>query len=202
MLTMRATPKMSEKPIANRAYTPPLTRPVTRMSWSKPALLSGHLERLHAFHLRRPERHLLAVLPLHGDAGGLADRPDEIVALVEGGDGAGSDVLALLDMGDDLVGVGRAFLLDRVLQDHDRVVGRRRVGRRFFEARAVGTHERHRLRRVLDLGVRIERRHELRLAGSGLPELFLLPLDVDPPRHRLHVAFAHLTPDRDADRAG
>jgi len=31
---MRATPKMSEKPIASSAYTPLLTSPVIRMSWS------------------------------------------------------------------------------------------------------------------------------------------------------------------------
>src|SRR5262245_62912421 len=122
MLTMRATPKISEKPIARSAYTPPLTSPVTRMSWSKPALSRRHLERLHAFHVRRPERHFLAVLPLHGDAGSLADRPHQVVTLVERRDRAGADMLDLLDVADDLVGVGRAFLLDRVLPQHHRVV--------------------------------------------------------------------------------
>src|SRR4051812_47823390 len=127
MLTMRATPKISEKPIASSAYTPPLTSPVTRMSWIKEGvrgnlrfpcfpLLLRHLEGLHALHLGRPERHLLAVLPLHGDARRLAHRPDEVVALVEGRDGAGADVLHLLDRRHELVGVRAAGLLDRVLQ--------------------------------------------------------------------------------------
>src|SRR5688572_28871573 len=111
MLTMRATPKISEKPIARSAYTPPLTSPVTRMSWSKPALSRGHLERLHAFHVRRPERHFLAVLPLHRDAGGLAHRPHQVVALVERDDAAGADVLGLLHRRHQLVGVERADLL-------------------------------------------------------------------------------------------
>src|SRR3982750_2602646 len=181
MLTMRATPKISEKPTASSAYTPPLTRPVTRMSWSKPALSSGHLERLHAFHLRRPERHFFAVLPLHRDARGLADRPDQIVALVEGGHRPSADMLALLDVRDDLVGVGAAFLLDRVLEDHDRIIGGGGVGRGLLEARLVRAHERHGLRRVLDLRVGVERRDELRLARRRLPELLLLAFDVDAP---------------------
>src|SRR4051812_24411213 len=115
MLTMRATPKMSEKPIASRAYTPPFTNPVTRMSWSKSLLSRRHLEGLHAFHARRPERDFLAVLPLHGDAGGLAHRPHEVVELVEGLHAAGADVLELLDRGHQLVGVGGALLLDHGL---------------------------------------------------------------------------------------
>src|SRR5829696_7335955 len=102
MLTMRATPKISEKPIANRAYTPPLTKPVTRMSWSKGRLARRHLERLHALHLRRPERHLFAVLPLHRDARGLAHRPVEVVALVPARRRAGADVLDLFDRGHQL----------------------------------------------------------------------------------------------------
>src|SRR5450759_862561 len=100
MLTIRATPKMSEKPIASNAYTPPFTSPLTRMSWNTRcsclkaprrlgrrgawSLLFRHLERQHALHLRRPEWNLLAVLPLHRDACGLADSPHQIVALVPG----------------------------------------------------------------------------------------------------------------------
>src|ERR1700704_1328452 len=103
MLTMRATPKRREKPIASRAYTPPLTSPVTRISWNKSALARWHLEGLHAFHLRRPERHLLAVLPLHRDARGRAHAPDQVVALVVGGDGAGAHVLDLFDQRHQLV---------------------------------------------------------------------------------------------------
>src|SRR5947208_5533823 len=106
MLTMRATPKISEKPVASRAYTPPLTSPVTRMSWS--SLARGQLERLHALDHRRPERDLLAVLPLHAQARGLADRPHQIVALVEADDRGDADVLHLLDHRHELVGFGAA----------------------------------------------------------------------------------------------
>src|SRR5919106_6714422 len=127
MLTMRATPKISEKPIASRAYTPPLTRPVTRMSCNKRALVRRHLERLHPLQLRRPEGHLLPILPLHRDARGLADRPDEIVALVPARGRTRADVLELLQHRYELVGIGGAGLLDRRLQDHDRVIGRRVV---------------------------------------------------------------------------
>src|SRR5882724_12954762 len=193
MLTMRATPKISEKPIASSAYTPPLTSPVTRMSW-RISLLLRHLEGLHALYVRRPERHLLAVLPLHRDAGGLADRPHQVVALVPGVDARRADVLHLLDHRHQLVGLGAARLLDRRLEDHDRIVGRRVVGRRLLEALLERAHERYCLWRHLDFGVRVQRRHELRLACSGLPELLLLPFDIDAPGDRLHVALAHLAP--------
>src|SRR5919108_4720028 len=201
MLTMRATPKISENPIANRAYTPPLTRPVTSMSWSNLALVRRQPEGLHPFDVRRPERHLLAVLPLHRDARGLADRPDEIVALVERHGARGADVLGLLHRRDQLVGVERAGLLDVRFEEHDRVVRRGVVGGRLAVALLEGTDERHGLRRHLDLGVGIERRHVLRLARCCLPELVLLALDVAPPRDRLHVALAHLAADDDAHRA-
>src|SRR3989442_11661122 len=112
MLTMRATPKISEKPTASSAWTPPLTRPVTRMSCSKGALARRHLERLHAFDVGRPERHFLPVLPLHRDAGGLAHRPHRVVALVPGVDTRGADVFHLLDHRHQLAGVGRARLFD------------------------------------------------------------------------------------------
>src|SRR5512135_3717588 len=128
MLTMRATPKISEKPIASSAYTPPFTRPVTRMSCSigrKRRACSGQQEGLHPLDLLWPERDLLAVLPLHCDARGLTDRPDRIVRLVPGERGGGADVvLQALQHRHQLVGVGGACLLDRVLEDHDRVVGR------------------------------------------------------------------------------
>src|SRR6267143_4280858 len=199
MLTMRATPKISEKPIASSAYTPPLTSPVTRMSW-RISLLLRHLERLHALYVRRPERHLLAILPLHRDAGGLADCPHQVVALVPGVGARRADMLHLLDHRHQLVGIGAARLLDRRLEDHDRVVGDRGVGRRLLEALLERAHERYRFGRHLDLGVRIQRRHELRLACGCLPELVLLPFDVDAPGNRLHVTLAHLPADRDADR--
>src|SRR5918999_3207204 len=198
MLTMRATPKISEKPIASSAYTPPLTSPVTRMSWSKDSLsVLGQLEGLHALHLRRPERDFLAVLPLHSDAGDLARPPDEIVTLVElehAGEGREAD---LLQHRHQLVGVGRAGLLDRGLEKHDRVVRAGVVRGRFLVAFLERPHERDRLRRELDLGEGVERRDVVAFARSGLPELVLLGLDVDAEGDRLHLALAHLPPDRD-----
>src|SRR6267142_6943156 len=140
MLTMRATPKISEKPIASSAYTPPLTSPVTKMSW-RINLLLRHLEGLHALHLRRPERNLFPVLPLHRDARRLAHRPDEIVALVPRVGACGTDMLHFLDHRHQLVGICAARLLDRRLEDHDRIVGRRVVGRRLLEALLERTHE-------------------------------------------------------------
>src|SRR5882724_218396 len=118
MLTMRATPKISEKPIASSAYTPPLTSPVTRMSCSKRRLARRQLEGLHALDVRRPERDFPAVLPLRGNAGGLADFPHQVVALVVGGDRTCADVRALLDRRHDLVGVEGLLLLDHVLEQH------------------------------------------------------------------------------------
>src|SRR6266850_1280715 len=140
MLTMRATPKISEKPIASSAYTPPLTSPVTKMSW-RINLLLRHLEGLHALHLRRPERNLFPVLPLHRDARRLAHSPDEIVAFVPGVGTGGTDMLHFLDHRHQLVGLGRAGLLDRRLQDHDCVVGRGVVGGRLLEALLERAHE-------------------------------------------------------------
>src|SRR4051812_44271643 len=126
---------MSEKPIASSAYTPPLTSPVTRMSWSiYPAAgserLLRQLEGLHALHVGRPEGDLLAVLPLRRDAGGLAHFPYEVVALVVGGDGACADMRALLDRRHQLVGVERLLLLDHVLQQDHGIVGRCVIGGR------------------------------------------------------------------------
>src|ERR1044071_3457183 len=132
MLTMRATPKISEKPTASSAYTPPLTNPVTRMSWIKPRLACRQLERLHPLHLLRPERHLLAVLPLHRDARGGADAPDQIMALVEDRRRAGAAVGHLLDRRHQDVGIEGLLLLDVALERPDRVVGRRGVGRRLL----------------------------------------------------------------------
>src|SRR5574342_1416395 len=93
------------------------------MSWSIEAPAPGgarlagrELERLHPLHLARPERHLLAVLPLHGDPGVLADAPDRVVGLVVLEDGAGADEGGLLDDRHELVGVRGAGLLDDLLR--------------------------------------------------------------------------------------
>src|SRR6476646_1048622 len=182
MLTMRATPKTSEKPTASSAYTPPFTSPVTRMSCNKGASARWHLERLHPLHLRRPEWHLLAVLPLHRDARSRAHAPYRVMALVEREDRPAAHVLHLLERRHQLVGADGLLLLDRALQEVDRVVGRRGVGGRLLVALLVGAHESHRLRRHLHLGVGVEGRDELRLTGRRLPELLLLALDVDAPR--------------------
>src|SRR5882762_11087002 len=98
MLTMRATPKMSEKPMASSAYALPLTRPVTRMSWNiRRSAVAEELELLHPLYFRRPEGDLFPVLPLHRDAAVLADAPDGVVGLVELQHGADADRLGLLD---------------------------------------------------------------------------------------------------------
>src|SRR6185369_15407950 len=123
---MRATPKTSEKPTASSAYTPTFTKPVTRMSCNKarpmrtgehkrspvPPSARGHFEGLHPLHLRRPEGHLLAVLPLHRDARGRAHAPDRVMALVEREDRAAAHVLHLLERGHELVGARGLLLLD------------------------------------------------------------------------------------------
>src|SRR5436853_7479714 len=97
MLTIRATPNTSEKPIARSAYALPFTRPVTRMSWNiRRSALAGKPELPHPLHRRRPERDLLSVQPLHGDAGVLAESPDRIVGLVELQNGARPRVIRLL----------------------------------------------------------------------------------------------------------
>src|SRR4051812_47119531 len=131
MLTMRATPNTSEKPMARSAYALPFTRPVTRMSWNiRGSALAGQAELPHSLHRRRPERDLLSVLPLDGDAGVLADAPHRIVGLVEFEDRARAHVVGLLEDRHQLVGVHRARLLDGGLEQVDGVVGARVVGRR------------------------------------------------------------------------
>src|SRR5882724_10258208 len=171
MLTIRATPKISEKPMARSAYALPLTRPVTRMSWNiRRSALARESELLHSLHLRRPEGDLLPVLPLHGDARVLAEAPDRIVGLVELEDGARTHVLRLLEDGHELVGVGGAGLLDGDPEQVDRVVGAGVVGGRLVEALLERLDEGNHLRRHLHLGVGVERGDVVALAGGGLPE--------------------------------
>src|SRR5437868_13362842 len=118
MLTIRATPKMRENPMARSAYALPFTRPVTRMSWNIPgSALAGEPELAHPLHFRRPEGDLLPVLPLHGDARVLADPPDGVVRLVELDVRARADVVRLLEHGHQLVGVGAARLLHGALEE-------------------------------------------------------------------------------------
>src|SRR5438876_12039250 len=112
MLTMRATPNTSEKPMARSAKALPFTRPVTRMSWNiRPSALAGEPELLHPLHFGGPEGDLLPVLPLHRDAGVFAEAPDRIVRLVEFEEGTGADHLRLLEDRYELVGVGGARFL-------------------------------------------------------------------------------------------
>src|SRR5581483_307058 len=135
MLTIRATPNTSEKPMARSAYALPFTRPVTRMSWNiRGSALAGQAELPHPLHRGRPERDLLSVLPLHRDAGVLADAPDRVVRLVELQDRAGADVVRLLEDRHQLVGVHGARLLDGHLEQVDGVVRPGVVGGRLVVA--------------------------------------------------------------------
>src|SRR5712692_6184936 len=99
---------------------------------------AGQLERLHSFDLWRPERDLLAVLPLDRDARGLADAPDGIVGLGELEVRGGADGARLLEDGHQLVRIRGAGLLDGFLEEVDRVVSRGCVGRGLVEAGLEG----------------------------------------------------------------
>src|SRR5258708_34685527 len=99
------------------------------MSWNiRRSALAGETELLHSLHLRRPEGNLLPVLPLHGDAGALAEAPDRIAGLVELENGAGAHGRRLLDFRHQLAGVDGAGLLDRGLERIDGVIGAGVVG--------------------------------------------------------------------------
>src|SRR2546430_10835443 len=105
------------------------------MSWNiRPSALAGEPELLHSLYFGRPEGDLLPVLPLHSDAGVLAEAPDRIVRLVEFEHGTGADGLRLLEDRYELVGVGGARFLDGGLEQVDGVVGAGVVGGRLVEA--------------------------------------------------------------------
>src|SRR3954447_26583725 len=178
---MRATPKMSVKPTASRAYTALMTAPYINMSSKAARLRSvlhhpGRIDHLARGDFLRPYNGALAVvLPLHIDHVDVARSVLNFVQCVEFHAATRADVIGLLEFLDDRLGVRRLDAANRVGIDvHGVVRTCRAVDRRAIVFLDEGVPPRNRLLRDRLPQHEVGGHFRDRLAANALEEVSIL----------------------------